>query len=117
MTISIILNTSRGCHESHLSHPYYYNIYVCICPGTAVISIGLNENTVYWTNGSIVLSVELDDTSSEPSIFASFNDDVVFLHTLSPGQQPLYCKYLLFIWTLVFFSSFHCNRGMAYLHM
>ena len=69
-----------------------------------VISIGLNENTLYWTNGSIVLSVELDDTSSEPSIFASFNDeDVVSLNTLSPGQQPLYCKYLL---CFIVFSSF-----------
>ena len=63
--------------------------------GTSVISIGLDEHMVYWTNGSVIKCV--NRTSSSPLDFecnCTFDEnEVISLHSLSPGQQPQYCKW------------------------
>ena len=63
----------------------------CIFIGTSVISIGLDEGTVYWTDGSVVSSVSRAAPSSPVSSSNIF--DVTALLSLSPGQQPQYSKH------------------------
>ena len=60
-----------------------------------VVSIGMDENTIYWTNGSAINSVTRADPNSTLSVSNAFRDEsvVVSIHSLSPGQQPQYCKH------------------------
>ena len=71
---------------------------MCIVPfvslGTTVVSIGLDENNVYWTNGSVIKFINRSASGSSPMVFGVFDEnEVISLHSLSPGQQPQYCKY------------------------
>ena len=62
--------------------------------GTTVVSIGLDENYVYWTNGSMIKFINRSTSSSSPTVFDVCDEnEVISLHSLSPGQQPQYCKY------------------------
>ena len=62
--------------------------------GKTVISIGLDENNVYWTNGSVINFVSRTTSDSLPTVFSVFDEnEVISLHSLSPGRQPQYCKY------------------------
>ena len=63
----------------------------CIFLGTSVISIGLDEGTVYWTDGSVVSSVSRVAPSSPVSSSNIFG--VTALLSLSPDQQPQYSKH------------------------
>ena len=65
----------------------------CIFIGTSVISIGLDEETIYWTDGSVVSSVSRAAPSSPVS--SSNISDVTALLSLSPGQQPQYSEHTI----------------------
>ena len=65
-----------------------YSTYYLV--GNSIISIGLDEDMVYWTNGSVINSINRTTNSSMP--FSSEDGEVVSLHSLSPGQQPQFCK-------------------------
>ena len=70
-------------------------MYVCVIHtiflGTSVISIGLDEGMVYWTDGSVVSSVSRAAPSSPVSSSNIFG--VTALLSLSPGQQPQYSEH------------------------
>ena len=58
-----------------------------------VSSLSLDEHMIFWTNGSLIASVLLSDPRATPMISDPFEEDsVLYLHTLSPGQQPQFCK-------------------------
>ena len=58
-----------------------------------VTSIALDETMIYWTNGSFIASVDVADPNSTPDVWVPFDDsEIISIHTLSPGQQPQYCK-------------------------
>ena len=61
--------------------------------GKTVISIGLDENNVYWTNGSVISFVNHVTSDSSPTVFSTLDENVISLHSLSPARQPQYCKY------------------------
>lgn len=46
---------------------------------------------IYWTNGSVIASVDVDAPTNARTIFEG--DGILSIHTLSPGQQPQYCEY------------------------
>ena len=46
---------------------------------------------IYWTNGSVIASVDVDAQTNAQTIFEG--DGILSIHTLSPGQQPQYCEY------------------------
>ena len=61
--------------------------------GNSIISIGLDEDMVYWTNGSVINSINRTSSNRMPFSSDVFdNGKVISLHSLSPGQQPLFCK-------------------------
>ena len=66
---------------------YYFYIFI----GTSIISIGLDEETIYWTDGSIVSSVSRAAPTNSVSSSNIFG--VTALLSLSPGQQPQYSKH------------------------
>ena len=56
----------------------------------SVTGIALDEYSVYWSDGSTIYSKNL----SSPSITEFFTgDNIVDLLSVSPGQQPQYCKF------------------------
>ena len=75
--------------ESLLTLIMYIHNYLI---GNSIISIGLDEDMVYWTNGSVINSMNRTASSSMPFSSDIFEDEVVSLHSLSPGQQPQFCK-------------------------
>jgi hypothetical protein len=55
-----------------------------------VTSITQDESMIYWTNGSVIASVDVAE-SSTPNVWIPFEDcKIISIHTLSPGQQPQY---------------------------
>ena len=61
-----------------------------------VVSIAMDENMIYWTNGSAINSVAHAAPNSTLSVSNVIGDDegvVVSIQSLSPGQQPQYCKH------------------------
>ena len=57
-----------------------------------VTSITQDESMMYWTNGSVIASVDVAE-SSTPNVWIPFEDcKIISIRTLSPGQQPQYCK-------------------------
>ena len=72
-------------------HVIMYSTYYLV--GISIISIGLDEDMVYWTNGSVINSINRTTSSRRPFSSDIFEDgEVVSLHSLSPGQQPQFCK-------------------------
>ena len=68
-----------------------YSTYYLV--GNSIISIGLDEDMVYWTNGFVINSINRTTNSRIPFSSDVFDDGkVVSLHSLSPGQQPQFCK-------------------------
>ena len=49
---------------------------------------------IYWSNGSVITSVDVDFPTNAQNVWTIGEDDeILSIHTLSPGQQPQYCEY------------------------
>ena len=85
--------SSRCCCKSIIPATMFLIYDFCLI-GIMVSSISLDENSLHWTDGSVIASVGLADPNNTPNVSTSFGDvAIISLHTLSPGQQPQYCKF------------------------